>query len=278
MSAQACRLADRWGATICLDLCFTTLSKVIKDEELCKELDGVLALLPDSISVLPEYAAWVKRQARLKSAMDTAAVPLDQFFDVHALITSTEALQLFHQLSFVDVLSWVGSEQLVVDSEDSVAVAIGVWTHGRTCSDERLIQLCSLLRVRHLSTGALPLICPSLCPACHNCFLVCMQRTYLEPQRRISSRLRGGLGAPQQVGNGLMLAHSLMPQKPLQVTSHHSGLHQRASSLALQCLPSARPSHGTSHSATYWGRCKGVRRQSLPHSLFTARAQGYSSA
>jgi hypothetical protein len=176
MCAQACRLADRWGATICLDLCFTTLSKV-KDEELCKELDGVLALLPDSISELPEYAAWVNRQARLKSAMGATAVPLDQFFDVHALITSTEALQLFHQLSFADMRSWVGSEQLVVDSEDSVAVAIGVWTQWRTCSNEELIQLCSLLRVRHLSTGALLLIAQPLPSMSH--MYACLHAAHL---------------------------------------------------------------------------------------------------
>jgi hypothetical protein len=50
---------------------------------------------------------------------------LHLFGDVHAMLTSPDKLRRFRQLPFEAVKAWADSGDLIVDSEDSVAVALG---------------------------------------------------------------------------------------------------------------------------------------------------------
>jgi hypothetical protein len=83
------------------------------------------------------------------------------FEDVHALLTNTTKLNLFCQLPYSAIKAWAGSDHLVVDSENSVAVALGAWVEaqagpsGQGCSKEQKKGLSGLLRVKHLSHGML---------------------------------------------------------------------------------------------------------------------------
>ncbi len=111
-------------------------------------LTDVMSELPDSITGLPEHRTWVTN-------LGTALV--HQFGDVHALLTSPEQLQIFRGLPFHAVSVWAASNELTVDSENSVAVALTVWAEGEQGSQSTEAQqkeLSGLLRVRHLSTGA----------------------------------------------------------------------------------------------------------------------------
>jgi hypothetical protein len=145
-----CRVADRWGAAPCLNLCFSTLVQLLGVKNLLgtQTLAEVMSELPDSISSLGEHRAWVTK-------LDSAFVNL--FVDVHALLTSPEQLQLFRGLPFHAVRAWAASDELTVDSENSVAVALTVWAEGEQgskCTEAQKKELSGLLRVRHLSTGA----------------------------------------------------------------------------------------------------------------------------
>jgi hypothetical protein len=76
------------------------------------------------------------------------------FNDVHAMLTDGALLKKFLQLHFPLVSAWASSDDLVVDSENSVAVALTVWSKGRQgkeSSHDQLEQLPGLLRVKHLS-------------------------------------------------------------------------------------------------------------------------------
>jgi hypothetical protein len=136
-----CRVADRWGATPCLGLCFSALGQLFGSEQQLgmQALVDVMHLLPSSVCSLPEW---------------TTAT---QIGDVHALLTSPEQLQLFRQLPFHAVRVWAASDGLTVDSENSVAVALTAWVEGEQgskCTDEQKKELSGLLRVCHLSKGA----------------------------------------------------------------------------------------------------------------------------
>jgi hypothetical protein len=118
-----------------------------------EELVSILEWLPDTVSdsatALPQYPA-VKRQ--LKEQI------VSKFSDVHGLLIDHDQLQRFRQLPFQAVRAWAASDDLVVDSENSVAVAISWWYHGEVGSDaseEQLKELSGLLRVAHLSNGTM---------------------------------------------------------------------------------------------------------------------------
>jgi hypothetical protein len=127
-------------------------------------LAQVMLLLPDSISSLPEHSSWSAKCMDILSKSDTpdmaapvATALVHLFGDVHALLTSPEQLQLFRRLPFHAVRAWAASDELTVDSENSVAVALTVWSAGEKgsqCTEAQKEELSGLLRVRHLSTGA----------------------------------------------------------------------------------------------------------------------------
>jgi hypothetical protein len=139
----------------------------------------ILQLLPDAAQQLVQHGIWVHRCVELvcegaSAGKDVQPLLLHLFGDVHALLTSPDHLQHFRQLSFTAIKAWAGSDDLVVDSEDSVAVALGWWaagTEGRKCGEDRLKELSGLLRVRHMSAGGEWLVgdqspsCYHSCPA-----------------------------------------------------------------------------------------------------------------
>ena len=153
---QTCRVADRWRATACLRQCFAALALLPAAQLGVEMLADVLALLPDSVQQLPQHAAWQGQCMEVVCSQAATAgaallpVLLQLFGDVHALLTSPGLLQQFKNLPFAAVSAWAGSGELTVDSENSVAVALGVWTAGRQgkkSSKAQLRELSGLLRV-----------------------------------------------------------------------------------------------------------------------------------
>jgi hypothetical protein len=141
--------------------CFKALAKMPHGALTPDVLVSLLEALPESVHTLPEYDAWQDLCMRVLSTApaaspDVSAVLLHMFKDVHALVSSPEQLQCFRRLRFPAIKAWAGSDDLVVDSEDSVAVAMGWWVtgdEGSKCSQEQLKELSGLVRVRHLSAG-----------------------------------------------------------------------------------------------------------------------------
>jgi hypothetical protein len=141
-----CRVADMWGASACLQRCFTALTEA-KEELVVNDLAGVCSLLPDSVTTLPSYSEW---QTRLQECVVKA------FPDVYTLTTTYDQLQRFRKLPFQAVLAWADSDKLVVDSENSVAVALSWWYGGHMGSqatEDQLKELSGALRLAHLSNG-----------------------------------------------------------------------------------------------------------------------------
>jgi hypothetical protein len=153
--------ADVWRATGCMRQLFTALTCTPSSALTADVLLSVLHQLPASVCTLPEHGLWQNLCMHVVSAAPAAsnslsAVLLHIFKDVHALITGPEQLQRLRQLSFTAIKAWADSDDLVVDSEDSVAVALGWWVAGAVgskCSKDQLKELSGLVRVRQLTTG-----------------------------------------------------------------------------------------------------------------------------
>ncbi len=98
-------------------------------------------LLPESMHHLPEHHRWLQQSVAC-------------FGDVHAVLTTPALLRPFLHLPPHAVLAWARSDELAVDSENSVVVALDCWcrgAEGARCDDATLAQLAALVRVRHLS-------------------------------------------------------------------------------------------------------------------------------
>jgi hypothetical protein len=155
-----CLVADMWDTQSCMQQCLTALIELEDKQLLFDDLPSITRLLPDSIQQLPNYSAWADRCSRCvgKAAVaeeDGQPQLLYSLKDVHALLTSPELLLQFRQLPFDGIKAWMASSDLVVDSEDSVAVAVGWWARGDVgskCTRDQLKELSGLLRVRHLVT------------------------------------------------------------------------------------------------------------------------------
>jgi hypothetical protein len=136
-----------WGATACLQQCFTALYQLNKRKLEVDELAEICFWLPETVSTLPHFTHWEGQlQARVVRA----------FQGVHTLLTTYDQLQRFRQLPFQAVRAWAASDKLVIDSENSVAVAISWWCggeQGSRASEEQLKELSGLLRVANLSNG-----------------------------------------------------------------------------------------------------------------------------
>jgi hypothetical protein len=160
-----CRIADRWGALHCLGYCLERLTQLPEKDLGVAQLVQLLPQLPESLRSLPQHAAWEERMMKVMAStasFNNEVLPLllYVFGDVHALLTSGPKLKYFLQLPYPAVKMWADSDDLVVDSENSVVVALHVWIEAkvigapaRTCSPEQKEELSALLRVRHLSPG-----------------------------------------------------------------------------------------------------------------------------
>jgi hypothetical protein len=114
------------------------------------EFAAVLNLLPEPATNSPEQEAWQQ------TCMAVTASQVSKHQDVHKLLTDPDQLLQFQQLPFMTIRAWAGSDDLVVDSEDSVAVALRWWVEGEEgseCSEEQLEELSGLIRVKHLTSG-----------------------------------------------------------------------------------------------------------------------------
>jgi hypothetical protein len=142
-----CRVADMWDASACVGLCSTSLAQLQQDVLQPKDFAAVLALLPEAVSGTQQLAAW---QA------STIAAFVQQYTDVHGLIITPDQRQSFRHLPYPAIKAWMGSDELLVDSEDSMVVALDWWVEGpegSKCSEEQLKELSDLIHVGHLTAG-----------------------------------------------------------------------------------------------------------------------------
>jgi hypothetical protein len=149
-------------------MCLTALIQLKDAKLMYDDLAYVLQLLPEAVHQLPEHSAWVERCLRClciaaAAGRDVLPLLLQICGDVHALLTSPGQLLHFRQLPFSAIKAWAGSDDLVVDSEDSVAVVLGWWVGGEVGSKYSLAQLkelSGLLRLKHLDSSG---------EQCHEC-------------------------------------------------------------------------------------------------------------
>ncbi|GFH07938.1 hypothetical protein HaLaN_02822 [Haematococcus lacustris] len=112
----------------------------LAEELAAEQLVLVLQTLPDSCALLPEHKKW-------QQLVDNLVVSL--YRDVHAVITSAQLRTTFQQLPFAAVQQWAGSDELTVDSENSVVELLSLWMAGQggqACSKEQKQQLSCLLQ------------------------------------------------------------------------------------------------------------------------------------
>ncbi|GFH09118.1 BTB domain-containing protein, partial [Haematococcus lacustris] len=143
--AMACRVAERWAFPSLASKCLQQLVSLPPLQLPMQQLVQVLQTLPDSCALLPEHPQWQER-------VHTSTVKT--YGDVHAIITSAQLRAQFQQLPFMAVQQWAGSNELMVDSENSVVELISLWMAGpagQACSKSNKQQLSSLVRVQHLS-------------------------------------------------------------------------------------------------------------------------------
>jgi hypothetical protein len=75
---------------------------------------------------------------------DVQLLLLQLFGDVHAMLTSPYQLKRYSRLPYQAIRVWADSDDVMVDSEDSVAVALGWWlkgAEGSQCSEDQLKEL-----------------------------------------------------------------------------------------------------------------------------------------
>jgi hypothetical protein len=126
-------------------VCFEGLVKHPEKPHKIKDWIALELALPESVQSLADYDTWRDAQS---SAM------AQHFDDVHDMLTEEPWLKQFLQLPFPLVAAWASSDDLLVDSENSVAVALDAWAEGpqgKDSSHDQLKQLSGLLRVKHLS-------------------------------------------------------------------------------------------------------------------------------
>jgi hypothetical protein len=160
--AQMCHVADRWGAAFCLGTCMHRLTQLLDKDLTCDQLAQLLPQLPASTKQLPQHKEWEQTLMHLLVGSAKASMNIDAniasvlvylFADVHSLLNSPAKLKCFHQLPYAAIRAWAACNDLVVDSENSVVVALGSWIKARICSTEQQKELSSLIRVKHLTPG-----------------------------------------------------------------------------------------------------------------------------
>ncbi|KAL6761412.1 hypothetical protein V8C86DRAFT_857258 [Haematococcus lacustris] len=152
--ARICRVAERWAFPSLSSSCLQKLVALPLSQLPAEQLMLVLQTLPDSCALLPEHKKWQKRVHSLAGDLNALPLLLHLYGDVHAVITSAKLRRYFQQLPFAAVQQWAGSDELTVDSENSVVELISLWMAGpvKMCwSKEQKQQLSCLVRVQHLS-------------------------------------------------------------------------------------------------------------------------------
>ncbi|KAL6752754.1 hypothetical protein V8C86DRAFT_3140830 [Haematococcus lacustris] len=143
--ARVCRVAERWAFSSLTSKCLLLLAGLPPPQLPAEQLMLVQQTLPDSCALLPEYQQWQQRVHHIIR---------DLYRDVHAVITSAQLRTAFQQLPFAAVQLWAGSDELTVDSENSVVELLSLWMAGpvgKACTLEQQQQLSCLVRVQHLS-------------------------------------------------------------------------------------------------------------------------------
>ena len=138
--------ADRWQADGCVELCMATLSRVHITKITLADVNTTLFALPESVK---KAAAFANFQAMCKKWL------VKEFGDVYAVITDNELLKSFCALSFRVVCVWAALDELVVHTENDVAVLLAFWHAGpigEQCNEQDLLQLGELLRVGSLTS------------------------------------------------------------------------------------------------------------------------------
>jgi hypothetical protein len=83
---------------------------------------------------------------------------LNVFGNLPTLLSKADLLDAFKLVPFTAVSAWASSDQLQVDSENSVAVALDVWCkgpQGSQCTADQLKELAGMVRVCQCSSGML---------------------------------------------------------------------------------------------------------------------------
>jgi hypothetical protein len=152
----------------------TALTQLESSQLLFDDLPSIIDLLPEAVNQLPGYLTWVAKCAECLGAAVTAGNDIQPLLlqlsrDVHALLTTPKLLLHFRQLPFPAFRAWMADDELMVDSEDSIAVAVEWWARGdegRKCSEDQLKELSGLLRVRYVLTpGKQQKVNDRMCPA-----------------------------------------------------------------------------------------------------------------
>ncbi|KAJ9532358.1 hypothetical protein V8C86DRAFT_2801711 [Haematococcus lacustris] len=143
--AQMMNLSDRWKAPACMQLCMEAFALCAKNPSSLQAISQALPLIPDSARQLEEY-----------SAVAGSAAPhlLVMFGNVHAVISGPSLLGCWLDLPYAFVHQWASSDELAVDSEDSVVVLLAAWLAGplgSKSSSEQERQLARLVRLQHVS-------------------------------------------------------------------------------------------------------------------------------
>ncbi|KAL6761437.1 hypothetical protein V8C86DRAFT_3131557 [Haematococcus lacustris] len=152
--ARVCRVAERWAFPSLCSTCLQRLTDLHPSQLPAKQLLLVLQTLPDGCALLPEHKKWQDRVHRLAGELNALPMMLHLYGDVHAVITNVKLRTAFQQLPFAAVQQWAGSDELTVDSENSVVELISLWMAGpvgKGCSWGEKEQLSCLVRVQHLS-------------------------------------------------------------------------------------------------------------------------------
>ncbi|KAJ9511331.1 hypothetical protein QJQ45_029734 [Haematococcus lacustris] len=153
-----CRVAERWAFSTLTRCCLQQLSALPASQLPATQLLLVLETLPDLSGLQPEHNKWLDRVHSLAAGLAPGPSPLPLLLhlygDVHAVITSAQLRDYFLQLPATAVLCWAASDELTVDSENSVVELLSLWMagpKGLSCSTEQQQQLSCLVRVQHLS-------------------------------------------------------------------------------------------------------------------------------
>ncbi|KAJ9511074.1 hypothetical protein QJQ45_002835 [Haematococcus lacustris] len=129
-----CRVAERWAFSSLTRCCLLHLSALPASQLPATQLPLVLQTLPDLSSLQPEHDKWLDRVHSLVAGLSPAPSPLPLLLhlygDVHAVITSAQLRDYFLQLPVTAVLRWAASDELTVDSENSVVELLSLWMAG----------------------------------------------------------------------------------------------------------------------------------------------------
>ncbi len=153
--AQMTCLADQWSADICLDLCMHHLAQTSAEQLTVADVSSLLSAMPVGIALHRGYPA-------VQQACQEQLLLL--FGDVQEVVIRPLLLHNFCSLLYEAVAVWASSDDLEVDSENSVVLLLTRWcSHNHRAAaeaggakaeeakDKQAQALAGLLRLGHLS-------------------------------------------------------------------------------------------------------------------------------